>query len=272
MQAVRDGLVAYNVGKVPKLLTYPHDDLAVFLRDAQGDIQGGIFAEMDWGMVYVDLLWVSESLRGQHHGKALLQTIEQTAYQKGVPHVYLMTTSFQALPFYRHMGYEFFGTLVNRPHGHDYYYLKKINIQPVTLPEQLPVIVNPPKTDVRRINHGLRDYCEQFVDCTSDLLVGFIRDDSGQVKGGIVGSTYWDWYDLRYFWVHEDLRGQGYGKHLLALAEAECHKRGMIGIVCDTADFQALPFYQSHGFEIFATLPDRPPKHESYFLKKILSP
>lgn len=270
IKAVRAGLSAYNIKKMPELLNLPDDDIAIFLRDEQGVIQGGVVAEIDWGMLYVDLLWISEALRGKQYGKALMHTIEQTALQQGIPHVYLMTTEFQALSFYQHIGYELFGTLKNRPHGYEYYYLRKMNNQPSDLTYDLSVIIDPAKPDILKVNRSLRHYCEQFVDCSSQLLTAFIYHTNGQIMGGIVGSTYWDWYDLRYFWVDDALRGQGYGKRLLQLAEVECHRRGMIGIVCDTSDFQALPFYQAQGFEVFATLPDRPPQHESYFLKKLL--
>ncbi len=266
---VRSGLRAYNVGQVPELLDLPSGDIAIFIRNKHDEIQGGLFAEVDWGMMYVDLLWLDDRLRNQKLGKALLRTIEQTTLEYGLSHVYLMTTEFQALSFYQHLGYELFGTLKNRPQPYDYYYLKKMNIQPDDTDYGLAVTTSPMKADLRRINHGLKRYCEQFVDCSSRSLTGFIYGD-GAIKGGIVGATYWDWYDLRYFWVADDLRGQGYGKQLLQLAETECIRRGLTGIVCDTADFQSLEFYQSQGFEVFATLPDRPPKHESYFLKKCL--
>lgn len=270
VQAVRDGLSAYNVKRVPNLLDLPDDEIAIFVRDEQGTIQGGIVGEMDWGMMYVDLLWLNDRLRGKQLGKALLHTMEQQTLKLGVPHIYLMTTEFQALSFYQHMGYDLFGTIMNRPHGYAYYYLRKMNIQPSDVSYALTVTHMPPRADIRVVNRGLRDYCEAYVDCTSQMLTGFIRRYDGQIMGGIVGSTYWDWYDLRYLWVSEELRHQGYGKYLLNLAEIECRQRGVTGIVCDTADFQALVFYQMQGFEIFATMPDRPPGHESYFLKKLL--
>ena len=271
IQVIKAGLRAYNVQKVPDLLNLPSDDIAIFLRDEQGAIQGGVVSEVDLGVLYTDLLWIDDSLRGKQYGKALMHTVEQTALQIGLTHAYLMTTEFQALPFYQHIGYELFGTLMNRPHGYAYYYLHKMNLQASDAPYKLEVTLSPGKNDVRAINRGLRDYCEQFVDCTSQPLTAIIQNPKdGNIMGGISGSTYWDWYDLRYLWVDDALRGQGYSKQLLHLAEAECRQRGMIGIVCDTTDFQALSFYQSQGFEVFATMSDRPPKHESYFLKKML--
>jgi|GEM_PF-601309 len=270
IRALRDGLGAYNVQHVPALRDLPHDEFAIFVRDDDGTIQGGIVAEADWGMMYVDLLWLDDSLHGRGLGKALLHTMEQATLDIGLSHLYLMTTEFQALPFYQHLGYEVFGTLMNRPYGYAYYYLRKLNIPRNSTDYGLTVIRSPEYADKRRINHGLRDYCERYVDCTADRLAGFIYADDGKVMGGIYGSTYWDWYDLRFLWVHESLRGKGYGAQLLQHAEAECRRRGVTGIVCDTADFQALPFYQQYGFEVFATMSDRPPDHTSYFLKKLL--
>ena len=268
--ALRAGLRAHTIDKMPELLNLPDLDIAVFLRDEAGRIQGGVVAEVDWGMLYIDLLWIHDDLRGKNYGRALMHTIEQTALQYKIPHAYLMTTEFQALPFYQHIGYELFGTLMNRPHGYAYYYLRKMNIQASEPIADFPVSINPVQSDVQQINRGLRDYCEQFVDSTSKRLGAFIYGADGRVLGGIVGSTYWDWFDVFFFWLDDSLRGQGYGKQLLQLAEAECHRRGINSIVCETFDSQSLTFFQSQGFEVFATLSDRPPKHESYFLKKFL--
>lgn len=46
------------------------------------------------------------------------------------------------------------------------------------------------------------------------------------------------------------------------LAMAGSHQREQI------ASFQALPFYQKQGYSVFGELPDMPPGHVSYFLKK----
>jgi hypothetical protein len=36
-----------------------------------------------------------------------------------------------------------------------------------------------------------------------------------------------------------------------------------------TFDFQAPQFYLEHGYEVFATLPDYPPGHTDYHLRKL---
>jgi len=39
----------------------------------------------------------------------------------------------------------------------------------------------------------------------------------------------------------------------------------------DTMDFQALPFYERHGYSVFGVLDDMPRGHQRFFLKKALA-
>lgn len=270
IRVIGDGFNASLIARVPELARLPEINLAIFLRDDQDFIQGGVVGESDRGMMYIDLLWLDDKFRGKGYGEMLMRSIEQASVTHGFRHIFLMTTEFQALPFYRHIGYDLFGTLKNRPHGYEYYYLRKYDVEPDPRNFGLNVTIAPKESDVRAVNRGLRDYCEQFVDCTSRPLAGFIRENDGTIRGGIYGATYWDWYDLRYLWIHDDLRGQGYVKQLLDMAVEECRQRGITGIVSDIADEESLPFYQSQGFEVFATLPERPPNHTAYFIKRLL--
>ncbi len=54
----------------------------------------------------------------------------------------------------------------------------------------------------------------------------------------------------------------------MMLAEQEAVKRGCRYAHLETIDFQALPFYQKLGYEIFATLQNYPPGHVRYSLTK----
>jgi len=98
----------------------------------------------------------------------------------------------------------------------------------------------------------------------------FLRDDRGAVVGGALGDVWGGWLDLTFLWVAEPIRGKGYGERLLRAAEDEARAHGCRGIYLDTFSFQARPFYERFGYEVFAELPDRPVGHTSYFMKKIL--
>lgn len=99
--------------------------VAVFLRDEQGRIVGGVQGDL-WGRsMHIAVLWVDENYRGLGHGAKLMKAIEDYAAAHGHPLVYVETTSFQARPFYEGLGYQVFGELPGISEGHTMYFLKK---------------------------------------------------------------------------------------------------------------------------------------------------
>ena len=58
---------------------------------------------------------------------------------------------------------------------------------------------------------------------------------------------------------------------LMAAAEAEALRRGCRHMWLDTYSFQARPFYEQFGFEVFAQLDGPAPIYPRYFMKKVLS-
>ena len=270
--AIRRGLGAFNVRRVPELKDYLSADLDVIKRAENHQIIGGVLGEVSWGWLYIDTLWVDEALRGGGHGRMLLMVIEQEAYRRGARGSYLFTTSFQALPFYQKYGYEIFGQVQDRPPGHTFYYLRKPKIDPVRmrLTEDYAIQDPPDPNDHHFVEQQLIAHSREHVAIDYHRLNVLLRDENNQVLGGMVGGTYWQWYDMLFFWIDNSLRGQGYGKLMLETAEHEILRRGAIGIALDTADFQAHSFYRHQGFEIVGTLNNRPTGHVSYFMKKRL--
>lgn len=98
----------------------------------------------------------------------------------------------------------------------------------------------------------------------------FLRDEQGQIFGGLQAHVWGGWAHISFLWVHESLRGQGFGTRLLHRAEEEARTFGCRAIKLDTFSFQAPLFYQRHGYEVFAVLPDFPTGHTFYYLKKTL--
>ena len=102
-----------------------HSPLAIFLRNGEGQIVGGLRGRTVWGWLFVSQLWVAEDLRGQDYGTKLMETAEQEARTRGCHAAYVDTFSFLALDFYQKVGYTVFGTLEEFPTGHTRYFLKK---------------------------------------------------------------------------------------------------------------------------------------------------
>ena len=68
----------------------------------------------------------------------------------------------------------------------------------------------------------------------------------------------------------QPLRGQGYGSRLLLAAEEEARTQGCRGVFLSTFSFQARPFYERFGYEVFGELADYPAGHALYFMQKTL--
>jgi GNAT superfamily N-acetyltransferase len=102
-------------------------DLIVVLR-AEGSLIGGLIGFTYWNWLFVKQLWVSEAFRSQGHGSELMLAAEREAAGRGCGHAHLDTFDFQALPFYRKLGYVVFGELEDFPPGHTRYFLQKRNL------------------------------------------------------------------------------------------------------------------------------------------------
>jgi GNAT superfamily N-acetyltransferase len=98
------------------------------------------------------------------------------------------------------------------------------------------------------------------------------RGEDGAIVGGLYGATCWGWLMIDGLWVDPRLRGEGLGSRLLLEAEALAMARGCRGSWLGTFDFQARPFYERHGYTVFAELPGFPEGHTHYHLRKDLAP
>ena len=96
----------------------------------------------------------------------------------------------------------------------------------------------------------------------------FLRDAQGAVVGGIDGLVFGDWVYVKLLWVDAALRGQGHGTRLLARTEEEAVRLGCRNAHLDTYSFEARPFYEKNGYEVFATLDGFPPGHQKHFLRR----
>lgn len=98
----------------------------------------------------------------------------------------------------------------------------------------------------------------------------FVRDEDGEIVGGVSGFLNWNWLQVSLLWVDSSLRGKGIGKQLMAKIETLGRENGCDNAHVDTFSFQAPSFYKSIGYEVFVTLDDYPPGHSRHYLKKAL--
>ena len=96
----------------------------------------------------------------------------------------------------------------------------------------------------------------------------FIHDREGRLRGGLVASTYWGWLEVDHLWLDQELRGRGYGRRLLRMAESEARARGCQRAWLWTFGFQARGFYERLGYQVVGVLEDYPPGNALYWMRK----
>jgi ribosomal protein S18 acetylase RimI-like enzyme len=125
------------------------------------------------------------------------------------------------------------------------------------------------EADIHTVKQHLLEFNNQHAEPEHyQRLLLLVRDDSGKITGGLLGYTHWHWLFVQNLWVAESLRGAGYGRKLLQLAEDEARQRGCEHAYLDIFDFQARGFYEKPGYELFGQLEDYLPGHTRYFLQK----
>jgi GNAT superfamily N-acetyltransferase len=97
-----------------------------------------------------------------------------------------------------------------------------------------------------------------------------VRDDAGAIVGGACGEVWSGWLFVQLLWVHEDFRGKDLASEAMELLEDEARSLGAEHAYVDTFSFQARPFYEKRGYEVFGTLENYPDAHTRYWLKKDL--
>lgn len=133
-----------------------------------------------------------------------------------------------------------------------------------------------------RISIG--DHCNSEISgCIEQGLIGFnascgaaesyqdlvvLSHHGGDLVGGLIGNTNWNWLFVKQLRVAESFRRRGIGRRLMIAAEREARLRGCAHAHCDTFDFQALPFYEKLGYRVFGQLEDYPAGHTRFFLHK----
>ena len=117
---------------------------------------------------------------------------------------------------------------------------------------------------IRSYNRSKREAAE------SEPLNLYVEDEHGEIMAGLVAETFGNWLEIEYLFVKEDLRGQGIGSQLLKQAESEAKKRNCRFAFVNTYQFQALAFYQKHGYKEVFTLKDYPYTGQRHYYQKDL--
>ncbi|QJI40852.1 GNAT family N-acetyltransferase [Pseudomonas sp. ADAK2] len=100
--------------------------LAVTVRDPETQqVLGGITGRTSLGLLFLDLFYLPESVRGSGLGARLLKTYEDEGRRRGCRSAVLYTLSFQAPAFYEKQGWQRFGEVPCLPEGTSRVFMSK---------------------------------------------------------------------------------------------------------------------------------------------------
>ncbi|MGB0866429.1 MAG: GNAT family N-acetyltransferase [Granulosicoccaceae bacterium] len=123
---ISTGIKSYNQTQLPDELVFePDTKFAIFARNTEEDVVGGLRALAFWNYCIIELLWLAEEARGCGVGTKLVARAESHANSLGFQYMRTETLDIQARPFYEKLGYEVYGQLADCPRGHTTYCLIK---------------------------------------------------------------------------------------------------------------------------------------------------
>jgi GNAT superfamily N-acetyltransferase len=91
---------------------------------------------------------------------------------------------------------------------------------------------------------------------------------SGETLGGLLGRTSLGVLFIDMVHLPESVRGQGVGREMIGMAEAEARARGCRSGVLYTITLQAPGFYEKLGWREFGRIPCDPPGNARVFFRK----
>lgn len=100
-------------------------EFGVALRDASGEVVGGVTGNTIWNWLRIDVLWLREDLRGRGLGHQLLERAERIGRDRGCAFAMLDTFEFEARGFYEGNGYTVRSQTDDFPAGHTQFHLTK---------------------------------------------------------------------------------------------------------------------------------------------------
>ncbi|MBO0125759.1 GNAT family N-acetyltransferase [Agrobacterium tumefaciens] len=121
-KAIRDPLVAYNIARFGES---DKRELNITIRDDENAVTGGLVGYTGRGWLYVQLLFVPETMRGKGTAAKLLAMAEEEARKRGCTGAYIDTMNPDALRTYERYGFTRIGSLGPLSSGQSITWLEK---------------------------------------------------------------------------------------------------------------------------------------------------
>ncbi|MFX0107507.1 MAG: GNAT family N-acetyltransferase [Candidatus Hodarchaeota archaeon] len=119
---------------------------------------------------------------------------------------------------------------------------------------RLAINGSPSKEEMEVVKRGLENHNKKHpngeLDIPSPDISLVLKDNEGNIVGGVVTSMLTGVMHLEVLWIDEKYRGLGYGRDLVLEAERIGREKGYTASQTWTFSFQGPEFYQAIGYEV----------------------
>ncbi|RXJ72800.1 GNAT family N-acetyltransferase [Veronia nyctiphanis] len=135
----------------------------------------------------------------------------------------------------------------------------------------IEVLSNPPQSLVDFLENKIDKFnLEHWEVKERHPLAVQLKDAQGNIIAGAAARSFGKWLLLDNLWVDDSLRGKNVGSKVLQKIEEAGKLRSCEMCLLDTLNFQAMPFYRKHGYEVQWVQENYPESGCKYFMTKAL--
>jgi GNAT superfamily N-acetyltransferase len=259
----------------------PGVEINLVLKDADGNVLGGVIASTIFRVMHLEVLWVAEAYRRLGYGSQLVLGAEQLGFKQGCNTSQTWTFSFQGPAFYPTIGYQPIGIYDGYPHGiTEHVFMKRLSADAQTpieldLPDArgLYLTTDVSEEDQKTLHAGLHNHVishigDEYKGISIKLI---IKDQEGNLAGGLLGWTTLQNLIFEHIWIEEDFRRKGMGRKLMQEMEMIAEEQGCMASQAYCFSFQALGFLEKLGYKTLGVSDGYPhPVKEYYLIKKYI--
>jgi len=256
----------------------PGIEIALALKDARGNVQGGVIASSVFRVMHLEVLWVSDDLRGKGYGSQLVLGAEQIGFAGGCFTSQTWTFSFQGPKFYPTIGYQPLGIYDGYPNGiTEHVFMKRLSADQANYrelgipdPQGLTLTTDVSEEEKKIMHAGLHRHVKLNVgDGDKGIKIRLIlKGKVGDLVGGLSAWTTLSNVIFDHIWIAEEFRGKGLGKRLMMEMERIARENGCIASQAYCFSFLAPSFFQKMGYSVLGVSNGYPPPVEEVYLIK----
>ncbi|MBU1093505.1 MAG: GNAT family N-acetyltransferase [Firmicutes bacterium] len=201
--------------------------------------------------------------------KAIINDIKEY-YRDNVVGISFDSVLDQRVSDFKEIGFTVEGKLKDMPSGNDNVFLKdtELVILDVDHDYESKSSKEPMKSHAKVWKKEIHKFRESLDFSTEKIDLQYVVLDRDKFVGGIYGHVQYEYLFINMLFVDKKYRGNRIASKLMGLIEAEAVKRDVVNVYVTTFEFQALGFYQKHGFKVVMTIDDFPKGFQEYTLYK----